>query len=69
MSDDRIDGGVTRSSALRTVLMALDEAAVDPGAPVELLIRVRGKEDRTLSITLENSREMREILKRSIGLD
>lgn len=53
--------------ALRTLLFALEESQVSVNEQVELLIRVKGKEDRTLSIRLENTEEMCEILKRTIG--
>lgn len=68
MSDSSSDNG-DGLAGLKAILMALQDTEVAPGEPVEILIRVRGKEDRTLKITLDNIEEVRQILKTSMGLD
>lgn len=39
-------------TGLRTLLMALEQCKIESGEPVEILICVLGKEDRTLKMTL-----------------
>lgn len=59
---------VTSCSPLEKIFLALTEEDVDPDERVEILICVAGKAERTLGIVFEGSREIREILARSIGV-
>lgn len=65
------DGSSRRDglAGLRTLLLALEQSEAEPGETVELLIRVQGKEDRTLRLTLSGVDEVRAILKMSLGVD
>jgi hypothetical protein len=67
LPQDRCSDPATGSPALLTVLNALEEPDVDLDQPLEIAIRVRGREDQTLKIALQNARELREILRRSLG--
>lgn len=67
MADDRAGDGQPRASALETILAALQEKDIDPASPVQILIRVQGSEERTLTLSLDNAFEMREILRTSTG--
>ena len=65
MTHDRLDA---RQSALGVLLGALEESDVDPNESIEVEIRVRGREDKTLKIELRNARELKEILRLSLGV-
>lgn len=56
------------SIGLKWVLAALEEEGLASHTPIEILIRVRGKDDRTLRIELDNSGEIRDILRLTLGV-